>query len=95
MGHTWSPANESGRGCEENPGQWALYPGRLLFKEKLDGTLVLLAVIGAGGIDEHATRLEEVEGPKEQQPLEPHQSRPGPNGRGESPVDVRTSLSIL
>ena len=49
-----------------------LHPGWPFFKEKLDGALVLLGVIGAGGIDEHATRLEEVEGPKEQRPLEHH-----------------------
>jgi len=71
-----------------------LCPGWPFVKEKLDGTLVLLGVIGAGGIDEHATRLEEVEGPKEQRPLEHHQAGPGPNGRGESPLDARPERSL-
>jgi len=71
-----------------------LYPGWPFFKEKLDDPLVLLGVIGAGGIDEHATWLEEVEGPKKQRPLQHHQAGPGPNGRGESPVDARPERSL-
>ena len=72
----------------------ALYPGGSFFKEKLDGTLVLLGVIGAGGIDEHAARLEEVKGPKEQRPLKRHEARPGPDGRRESPLDARPERSL-
>ena len=71
-----------------------LYPGWPFFQEKFDGTLVLLGVIGAGGIDEHATRLKEVEGPKKQRPLEHHEARPGPNGRGECPLDTRPERSL-
>lgn len=71
-----------------------LYPGWPFFKEKLDGAFVLLGVVGAGGIDEHATRLEEVKGPKEQRPLERHEARPGSNGRRECPLDARPEGSL-
>jgi hypothetical protein len=65
-----------------------LHPRWPYLKQKLDGSHVLLGVIGAGGIDEHPTRLEKVEGPKEQRPLEHHQAGPAPNCGGESPLDA-------
>jgi hypothetical protein len=71
-----------------------LYPGRPFFKEELDGTLVLVGVIGAGGIDKHATRCEEIESPKEQRPLEHHEAGPGQNGRGKTPLDARPECSL-
>lgn len=71
-----------------------LTPCQSLFQKKLDGTLVLLGVISASGIDEHATRLEEVDGAKEERPLECHQSRPGSNGGGDSPVDAHPERSL-
>jgi hypothetical protein len=71
-----------------------LYPGWPFFKEELDGILVFLGIISAGGIDEHATRLEEVEGPKEQRPLERHEAGPGPNGGRKSPLDARPERSL-
>jgi hypothetical protein len=71
-----------------------LYPGWPVFKEKLDGPFVLLGVIGACGIDEHAIRLEDVEGPKEQRSLEHQQAGPRPNGSGESPLDAGPERSL-
>jgi hypothetical protein len=70
------------------------HPGRPFFKEELDGILVLLGIISAGRIDERATRLQEVKGPKEQRPLERHEAGPGPNRGGKSPLDARPERSL-